>query len=89
MSVFGLLSEWTQVFGFLYEDVIRCFPFYWHFHLFFRHFISFAIWENMVEIPIPPNSMRQGWNFSKGTFTRKLKGNQIEYKRTEAELQMG
>ena len=33
--------------------------------------------------------MKQGWNFSKGTFTRKLKGNQTEYKGTEAERQTG
>jgi hypothetical protein len=33
--------------------------------------------------------MRQGLNFSKEAFTRKLKDNQTEYKRTEAELQMG
>ena len=50
--------------------------------------VSFCILEKTMETP-PPSSMKQGWNFSKGTFTRKLKGNQTEYKRTEAELQMG
>lgn len=54
--------------------------------------ISSSILEEIVRTPsphTPPSSMKQGWNFSKGTFTRKLKGNQTECKRTEAELQMG
>ena len=85
------LISWNQLFWRPPKDLTRVYPFPLTLPFFFsRWYFNFLLFPGRQwRLPFPPSSMKQGWNFSKGTFTRKLKGNQTEYKGTEAERQTG